>query len=399
MMITTRACTWLLILDCVTVVFFTVELILRFLFSPCKRKFFKHFLHICDAVSLLPCYGILTLFFIRYADMGSDALARVVVIMSCIRIIRIFRLFHIAKHIATVRMIGESLKESYWELLILLILLTTASVFYASLLFYVELYIENIEHIPSAIWWALITMTTVGYGDYYPISAGGYVIASLCCLTGILIVALPTPIIVNNFSQLHTTYKTCGWLAQRQKTDAKKESTNKNQLTGNTALKYPLKSAIKHQKGGIKSDRKNCKDINVKTNNKLPGSDECSDGPSQQPRSRSTYKPHSVYSKITSPKIHSQVCDIGSDRENNLKQSVTTTDDTTKNNTTKVSVFASNASDSTDSMMPMEYCIHLWHVHNTNVKSWTLLVYLLLVGYYLTIPCIFSEFQTEMQKS
>ena len=64
-----------------------------------------------------------------------------------------------------------------------------------------------------------MTMMTVGYGDYQPISGGGYFVACLCSVTGIIIIALPTPIIVNNFTRLYNTFQTCERLANRKRID------------------------------------------------------------------------------------------------------------------------------------------------------------------------------------
>ena len=92
---------------------------------------------------------------------------------------------------------------------------------------------DNMEHIPVAIWWALITMTTVGYGDFHPISIGGYIVGGLCILSGILIIAIPTAIIVNNFGRLYNTFKACQNLGDREM----KQQHSQSELRQNGTLK------------------------------------------------------------------------------------------------------------------------------------------------------------------
>ena len=192
----------LLWVELITLVVLTAEFIVRFITCPEKKLFFKSILNIADVIGIMPIWVMISLYFAETKLEGREkgAIVFAYYFMMCLRLLRIFRLFKLVKHYKTLKILLLAIKASYRELLLLVILLTMGVIIYANLIYFVEVEYDNFMSIPEGFWWAIVTMTTVGYGDYYPKSGLGYLVGSLCAITGILVIALPVPVIANNFS-------------------------------------------------------------------------------------------------------------------------------------------------------------------------------------------------------
>nr|AJP09339.1 Shaw1 [Nematostella vectensis] len=182
----------LVILEGICVVWFTLELMVRFVFCPAKCEFFKKIMNWIDFLAIVPFYVSL-----GFNNNNNDIDA-----LMIIRLIRIFRIFKLSRHSSGLQILGHTLRASFRELLLLIFFLLIGVVLFASLIFYCEKKIPGTKFvdIPSSFWWAVVTMTTVGYGDMAPQSPSGKFIGSLCAVCGVLTIALPVPVIVNNFS-------------------------------------------------------------------------------------------------------------------------------------------------------------------------------------------------------
>ncbi|MCX7879965.1 MAG: ion transporter [Ignavibacteria bacterium] len=118
-----------------------------------------------------------------------------------IRLFRIFRILKLARYTEALKIFVKVLKEKKEELLLSMIIIFISSVIVSTVVYFFEKNVQphNFSNIPDALWWALITLTTVGYGDMYPLTLLGKFFATILALLGIALFALPAGIIASGF--------------------------------------------------------------------------------------------------------------------------------------------------------------------------------------------------------
>ena len=168
---------------------------------PNKCNFLKSSVNVIDYIATISFYT--DLFLQQYVSNIKNA-----DVFEFFSIIRILRLFKLTRHSSGLKILLQTFRASAKELMLLVFFLVLGIVIFASLVYYAERIQVNptndFSSIPLGLWWALVTMTTVGYGDMVPKTYLGMFVGAMCAMAGVLVVALPVPVIVSNFAMYYS---------------------------------------------------------------------------------------------------------------------------------------------------------------------------------------------------
>ncbi|MCJ8497795.1 ion transporter [Chryseobacterium salipaludis] len=191
------------ILEIIITLFFTVEYVLRIVTLKNKKSYIFSFFGIVDFLAILPFY--LSLFF---------PITKYFLIIRMLRMLRIFRILNLLDFMNDGYFIVRAIRNSSRKIYIFLLFLVIFSVIIGSLMFMVEGHREGFESIPQSIYWAVVTVTTVGYGDVSPGTPLGKFLSVLLMLAGYSIIAVPTGIVTaemrNKRQNLEKVCPRCG---------------------------------------------------------------------------------------------------------------------------------------------------------------------------------------------
>ena len=188
--------------DLVSAIIFTVEYILRVWSSNHEEKY-KHSVwgrlkYMVSLGALIDLLAILPFFLHVFFGFGIDLRE-----IRILRLFRVFRLFRLTAYMKSAQMIINVFKSRKNELLLSLVLVLFLIIFSSCAIYFAEhLHPENKDKftsIPATLWWSVVTLTTTGYGDMYPMTAIGKFMAGVIMLTGVAFFALPAGIITSGF--------------------------------------------------------------------------------------------------------------------------------------------------------------------------------------------------------
>lgn len=185
------------IFEWIITVFFVIEYAVRVWIVNSSKRYIFSFYGIVDFLSALPS-------FLELLILNSHGF----VVVRGLRLLRVFRIFKLTRHRKEGSVLLEALKASRPKIMVFLFTVIMIVVIIGTLMYFIEGAESGFVSIPRSIYWAIVTLTTVGYGDITPITALGQFLASVVMITGYGIIAIPTGIVtseLNNQNNGNTT--------------------------------------------------------------------------------------------------------------------------------------------------------------------------------------------------
>jgi len=185
--------------EIISVTIFTIEYISRIVVCPLDPKYHgKRFARLRFALTPMMLIDLLAIlpFFLPF--FVSDLR-----FIRVIRLFRLFRLFKLARYSEPLQTLGEVLKSKAGDLAVAFFVLFIVLIFSSSLMYHVEHVAqpEVFSSIPASMWWGVVTLTTIGYGDTVPVTTIGKILAAGIAILGIAVYAIPTGIMASAFTE------------------------------------------------------------------------------------------------------------------------------------------------------------------------------------------------------
>ncbi len=181
---------WLGRVELTLTILFSIEYLLRLWCSPRPMKYATSFYGVVDLLAILPT-------FLVYFLPGSEYL----LVIRILRVLRIFRVLKLVQFTNEAQAMSQALRASGRKLAVFFSTVISLVIIFGSVMYLIEGEVNGFTSIPRSIYWAIVTMTTVGYGDISPQTALGQTLASVIMLIGFTIIAVPTGIVASEMSK------------------------------------------------------------------------------------------------------------------------------------------------------------------------------------------------------
>ncbi len=181
---------WLYAVEWLFTILFTVEYVLRLLCVGKPVRYAVSFFGIVDLLAIVPTYLSLVIF-------GSRYLA----VVRVLRVLRVFRVLKLGHHTKEAGVLKKALYASRRKILVFFFVVMTLVVIIGALMYVIEGAENGFTSIPASVYWAIVTLTTVGYGDISPQTGLGQFLAAIVMILGYSIIAVPTGIVTVELAQ------------------------------------------------------------------------------------------------------------------------------------------------------------------------------------------------------
>jgi voltage-gated potassium channel len=183
---------------------FTIEYACRLISAKNAKRYAASFFGIVDLVAIAPTY-LTALFAVEHSF----------TVVRSLRLLRVFRIFKLTEYVGEATALQVAIKASIHKIIVFLLVVLAIVIIVGVLMYQLEGEANGFTSIPTAMYWAIVTVTTVGYGDISPKTLGGRILASILMNIGYGIIAVPTGIVTFEFARAATPQSsricsTCG---------------------------------------------------------------------------------------------------------------------------------------------------------------------------------------------
>ncbi len=183
-----------IVLEWIFTFFFTIEYITRIYTVHAPKKYITSFFGIVDLISILPTY--LSFLF----PVGTSLM-----VIRALRLLRVFRIFKLGNFLFEGQIIMKALKESRDKIFVFMFFIVVMVTIFGSIIYLIEsshpMGNDGFTSIPKSVYWAIVTLSTVGYGDIYPNTSFGQFLSSILMIMAYAVIAVPTGIVTAEFSK------------------------------------------------------------------------------------------------------------------------------------------------------------------------------------------------------